>query len=324
MLIMGAFIVTLIYGGHLTIQGKLEVGSYSVLIFLIQRLLWPLTSLGDTLDLYQRSMASYIRILELLRTKINIKNGHQSLVLTNPPRIEFCDVDFSYDSKIKILNNISLIIKPNTKIAFVGSTGSGKSTITKLLLRFYDTDKGNIYLNNNNIKDIKISNLRKLISLVSQDAYLFHGTVYENLIYGNANIDQVEVEEICKLSCIHRDIISLPEKYNTIVGERGQKLSGGQKQRVSIARALIADRPIIILDEATSAIDNVTESILQSNLNKYLKEKTVISIAHRLSTITNSDQILVMEDGQIIERGNHSELLSKQGYYMKLWNKQVE
>lgn len=324
MLVMIGFLMTLLVGGKLTLDGKIDIGTYSVLVFLIQRLLWPLTRLGQTLDLFQRAMASSARAFALLETPATITDGP---VDTAPEkfkgRIAFEEVGFSYSDGIPILKDLNLSISPGESLGLVGGTGAGKSTLIKLLQRFYSPKSGAITLDGRDLSEYKLSSLRRAIAVVSQDVYLFHGTVEENIRFANPSATDAMIESAAKQACAHEYIMQLPQGYKTLVGERGQKLSGGQKQRLSIARALIADAPIIILDEATSAVDNVTEAKLQKQLDEILKTKTTIVIAHRLSTVIHCDRIVVMEHGLVSEAGSHQELLQARGLYYELWSVQT-
>ena len=324
MVILIGFTAILLYGGMEVVDGKLAVGNYSVLVFLTQRLLWPLTKLGQTLDLYQRSMASTNRVMKLLDTPLTIHSGTIALTTgTVKGKIELNNVNFAYQEGYPIIKNLSLNIPAGNRIGVVGSTGSGKSTLVKLLLRLYEIDHGEISLDDINIQDIYLGDLRKSIGLVSQDVFLFHGTVKENIAYGNNNASYREIIEAAKIAEAHEFIEQLPQGYDTIVGERGQKLSGGQRQRIAIARAILKDPPILILDEATSAVDNETEAAIARSLEKITAQRTTIAIAHRLSTIRHSDCIYVMEFGKIVEQGTHEKLLEKQGIYAGLWQVQT-
>ncbi len=324
MVILIGFTAILLYGGMEVVDGKLAVGNYSVLVFLTQRLLWPLTKLGQTLDLYQRSMASTNRVMKLLDTPLTIHSGTIALPTgTVKGKIELNNVNFAYQEGYPIIKNLSLNIPAGNRIGVVGSTGSGKSTLVKLLLRLYEIDHGEISLDDINIQDIYLGDLRKSIGLVSQDVFLFHGTVKENIAYGNNNASYREIIEAAKIAEAHEFIEQLPQGYDTIVGERGQKLSGGQRQRIAIARAILKDPPILILDEATSAVDNETEAAIARSLEKITAQRTTIAIAHRLSTIRHSDCIYVMEFGKIVEQGTHEKLLEKQGIYAGLWQVQT-
>ena len=295
-----------------------------VLVFMTQRLLWPLTGLGQTLDLYQRAMASTSRVMDVLDTPMTIHSGDLPLTLdTVKGEIEFNHISFAYFEREPVLQDFNLIIPATSTVAIVGSTGSGKSTIVKLLLRFYEIQSGNIILDGINLKDIVLYDLRRAIGLVSQDVFLFHGSVRENIAYGNSDAKDDDIIHAAKMAEAHEFIIELPQGYDTIVGERGQKLSGGQRQRLSIARAILKNPPILILDEATSAVDNETEAAIAKSLKHITENRTTIMIAHRLSTIRHADCIYVVEKGKILEFGNHEELIDKQGIYENLWRVQT-
>lgn len=323
-LILLAFMSIMLFGGMEVMANRLEVGTYSVLVFLTQRLLWPLTRLGETLDQYQRAMASIQRVMALLDTPIQIHPGHLNLPVHQVKgEVQFKDVSFEYYPGLPIIHNVSLTIPAGETIAIVGSTGSGKSTLVKLLLRFYEAHTGDITLDGIGIETLQLKDLRQSIGLVSQDVFLFHGTVYENIAYGQPQIDQAQVEKAAKNAEAHEFISQLPQGYHTIVGERGQKLSGGQRQRLAIARTLLKDPPILILDEATSAVDNETEAAIQRSLDRITVDRTTIAIAHRLSTIRHADCIYVMEQGRIVEQGKHEQLLAQNGIYAQLWRVQT-
>ena len=316
--ILFGFTATLLIGGFLALDGEIKVATYSVLLFITQRLLWPLTELGDTFDLYQRAMASFNRIFSLKNESSEIGNGNiEFKKLEN--KIELKDVSFSYVDKFNVLNNVDLTIETGQTTAIVGSTGSGKSTLIKLLLRLYEINNGSISYDSNSLKDIELSSLRGKIGLVSQDVFLFEGTVIENIAYGDLNASESEVWNAAQKSEADEFINNLPQKEETIVGERGQKLSGGQRQRISIARAILKNPEILILDEATSSVDNETEAAIQRSLDILKKDRTVIVIAHRLSTVRNADIIYVLENGSVVESGNHESLLDIEGVYSKLW-----
>ena len=320
--ILFGFTATLLIGGFLALDGEIKVATYSVLLFITQRLLWPLTELGDTFDLYQRAMASFNRIFSLKNESSEIGNGDVEFKkLEN--KIELKDVSFSYVDNFNVLNNVDLTINAGQTTAIVGSTGSGKSTLIKLLLRLYEINNGSISYDSNSLKDIELSSLREKIGLVSQDVFLFEGTVIENIAYGDLNASESEVWNAAQKSESDEFINNLPQKEKTIVGERGQKLSGGQRQRISIARAILKNPEILILDEATSSVDNETEAAIQRSLDILKKDRTVIVIAHRLSTVRNADIIYVLENGSVVESGNHESLLDIEGVYSKLWSVQT-
>ena len=320
--ILAGFLVTLMYGGFQVLDGGLEVGAYSVLIFLTQRLLWPLTMLGETLDLYQRSMASTSRILDLLDTEPELSDG--TVALTDPQgRVTFDGVAFSYDAGFPVLHGIDIDIPAGQTAAIVGATGSGKTTLLKLLLRFADVDAGAVRLDGHDVRDLKSVDLRRSIGLVSQDVFLFHGTVRENIAYGAPDADLDAVRKAAELAEADGFIRALPDGYDTVVGERGQKLSGGQRQRISIARAILTDPAVLVLDEATSAVDNETEAAIQRSLEKVAVDRTTIVVAHRLSTIRHADRIFVLDRGKLVESGTHEELVSHEGQYHSLWRVQT-
>ncbi len=322
-IVLSGFVATLLIGGLAVTNGTLAVGSYSVMIFLTQRLLWPLTRLGETLDQYQRAIASTYRVMNLLDTPIEIHPGTiplEGTTVKGELRLE--NITFAYQNRLPVIENLSLHIPAGKTIAIVGSTGSGKSSLVKLLLRLYEIHEGKIYLDGLDIQQIKLQDLRKAIGWVSQDVFLFHGTVVENITYGTFDASLPAIMEAAKIAEADDFINKLPQGYDTIVGERGQKLSGGQRQRIAIARAILKNPPILILDEATSAVDNETEAAIQRSLEIITKNRTTIAIAHRLSTIRNADHIYVMEHGKLVEAGKHEELLAKNGIYYGLWRVQ--
>ncbi|BAY64839.1 ABC transporter-related protein [Calothrix brevissima NIES-22] len=323
MLILVGFTALLLYGGMAAAAGTMSVGTYSVLVFLIQRLLWPLTRLGETFDQYQRAMASTNRVMDLLDTPIAIHPGNMALpVETVRGEVEFKNVTFAYKDRLAVIKHLSLQIPAGQTIAIVGSTGSGKSTLVKLLLRLYEIKTGNITLDGIDLQDLNLRDLRRCIGLVSQDVFLFHGTVAENIAYGTFEASEEEIIMAAKVAEAHDFIMHLPQGYETIVGERGQKLSGGQRQRIAIARAVLKNPPILILDEATSAVDNETEAAIQRSLERITVNRTTIAIAHRLSTIRNANCIYVMEHGKLVESGTHDELLQQDSVYASLWRVQ--
>ena len=320
--ILFGFTATLLIGGFLALDGQIKVAMYSVMLFITQRLLWPLTELGMIFDVYQKAMASFRRIINLKETKPLI-NGGNTFLEELKESIRFENLNFEYVSDFPVLKDVNIEIMKGKTTAIVGSTGSGKSTLIKLILRFYEKNSGKIFFDNNEIESLVIDSLRSKIGLVSQDVFLFEGTVFENIAYGNIDASTEDVWNAARLSESDKFISELPNQENTIVGERGQKLSGGQRQRISIARAILKNPEILILDEATSAVDNETEAAIQESLETLKEGRTVIAIAHRLSTIRNADLIYVLESGEIVEYGTHDELLNNQGVYAKLWDVQT-
>ncbi len=322
--ILFAFLAILVIGGLQAWKGQMAVGLYSFLVFITQRLLWPLTTLGRTLDEYQRSMASTNRVLNLIDTPITIVEGSQPLT-TARVRGALCfeDVGFNYQGRDPLLTNFNLDIPAGCTIGIVGATGSGKSTLVKLLLRLYPLSSGRILLDGQSIDMLKLRDLRRSIALVSQEVYLFHGTVAENIAYGSPETTQATIDTAADLAEASGFIKALPHGFNTLVGERGQRLSGGQRQRIALARAILKQAPILILDEATAAVDNETEAAIQRSLMHITQNRTTVVIAHRLSTVRHADQIIVMDQGNIVEQGTHGSLLNQSGIYTDLWRVQA-
>jgi ATP-binding cassette subfamily B protein len=331
MSIVVGFAAILIYGGKLVLADQLNVGAYSVLVFMTQRLLWPLTRLGSMLDRYQRAMASTTRALDLLDTRTTIVEGTRRLKVEDVAgKVAFDHVHFSYertgvragDGPV-VLDDLDVHIEAGQTVAFVGATGAGKSTLIKLLLRFYDVKSGAITLDGIDVRELRFEDLRRAIGLVSQDVFLFHGTVRDNIAYGSFDAPFERLVEAAKTAEAHDFIMALPEGYDTIVGERGQKLSGGQRQRISIARAVLKDPPVLVLDEATSSVDNETEAAIQRSLDRLAVGRTTVLIAHRLSTVRNAHRTFVLENGKVIEHGTHDELVAQAGTYAALWRVQT-
>ncbi|MFM8545136.1 MAG: ABC transporter ATP-binding protein [Vulcanococcus sp.] len=322
--ILFAFLAILVIGGLQAWRGAIAVGTYSFLVFITQRLLWPLTSLGRTLDDYQRAMASTQRVLDLVDTPIAIPSGNRPLPLSQVRgAIRFDAVDFAYPGRTPLLQGFSLDIPAGSTVGIVGATGSGKSTIVKLLLRLYELQGGSILLDGQPVDQLQLADLRRAIGLVSQEVFLFHGTVAENIAYGSFDAPRPAIERAAQLAEASRFIEALPQGYDTVVGERGQRLSGGQRQRIALARAILKNPPVLILDEATAAVDNETEAAIQRSLDQITAERTTLVIAHRLSTVRHADRIVVLEQGRIVESGSHEQLIAAGGAYVNLWRVQA-
>jgi len=321
--ILAGFTVTLLYGGMMALRGELGVGSYSVLVYLTQRLLWPLTRLADMSDLYQRSMSSIERVMNLVETPVRIAyDGRRVDRGEMRGDIRFEAVDFSYGEQ-PTLANVTLHIAAGTSAAFVGSTGGGKSTLVKLLLRFYEPHRGAIRIDGTDINAFALQDLRRCIGYVAQDSFLADATIAENIAYGMTEVSRESVVAAAIAAEAHEFVTLLPQGYDTAVGERGQKLSGGQRQRIALARAILKDPPILVLDEATSAVDNETEAAIQRSLDRLIVGRTSVIIAHRLSTVRRADCIYVIDGGKIVEWGTHDALVGAHGQYALLWQLQT-
>ena len=322
--ILFAFLAILVIGGLQAWRGTIAVGTYSFLVFITQRLLWPLTTLGRTLDDYQRAMASANRVLDLLDTPVALAGGSTPL-----PRgkvvgeIRFEDVGFAYGGREPLLQHFDLTVPAGSTIGIVGSTGSGKSTLVKLLLRLYGLQGGRILLDGIPIEQLRQCDLRGAIGLVSQEVFLFHGTVADNIAYGSFAASRAAIARAAVLAEAAGFIEALPDGYDTLVGERGQRLSGGQRQRIALARAILKDPPVLVLDEATAAVDNETEAAIQRSLDRLTADRTTLVIAHRLSTVRHADRIVVLEQGRLVESGRHDDLMARGGAYASLWRVQV-
>ncbi|MDH3725453.1 MAG: ABC transporter ATP-binding protein/permease, partial [Thermoleophilia bacterium] len=323
MAILAGFTVTLLAGGWAALNGSLRLGLYSVLVFMTQRLLWPLTRLGETFDLYQRAMASTRRILDLLETEPTILPGERTLPRPVMGELNFTDVRFAYPGGAEVIRGLSIDVPAGETHAIVGLTGSGKSTLVKLLLRFYEHQSGEIRLDGVPVGELQFEELRGATGLVAQDSFLFDGTVRENIAYGRPDAPLEDVERAAELAEAREFITGLPRGYDTVVGERGQKLSGGQRQRLALARAILSDPAVLILDEATSSVDNETEMAIQRSLQTISKGRTTLVIAHRLSTVRGTHRIHVIESGIVSESGTHDELISAGGLYAALWRVQT-
>lgn len=324
MAILTGFLFTFVIGGWRALNGELSIGAYGVLVFLTQRLLWPLTALAQTIDLYERAMASVRRILGLIETPIEIPD-QGTRVLAEPVRgeVSFSGVNFSYGSSGAGVHDIDLNVPAGNTLALVGATGSGKSTLIKLLLRFHQPTSGEVRLDGVPTDELTLRSLRSAIGLVSQDVFLFEGSIRDNIAYGRPEASDAEVIEAARTAEAWEFIERLPNGLDTPVGERGVRLSGGQRQRLSLARALLKNPAILVLDEATSAVDNETEAAIQRSLRHISHERTVIMIAHRLSTIVHADQIVVLQHGKVVEQGRHDDLVAQRGAYWSQWQVQT-
>ena len=324
MAILAGFLATFTVGGMMALEGSLNVGAYGVLVFLTQRLLWPLTGLAEVIDLFERAMASTRRILDLLAEPVNVRDeAGKSLEQPVRGKVSFNQVSFRYAGSGAGIQDITLSVPAGNTLALVGATGSGKSTLIKLLLRFYDPSHGDIRIDGQPIRGVSLKSLRDAIGLVSQDVYLFEGSIRDNLAYGKPDASEEEIMDAARTAEAWSFIEALPEGLDTPVGERGIRLSGGQRQRLSLARALLKNPPILVLDEATSAVDNETEAAIQRSLKRIGHNRTVIMIAHRLSTIVDADTIAVVENGRIVEEGDHDSLIRNNGAYAAQWRVQT-
>ncbi len=324
MAILAGFLATFTVGGMMALEGSLNVGAYGVLVFLTQRLLWPLTGLAEVIDLFERAMASTRRILDLLAEPVNVRDeAGKSLEQPVRGKVSFNQVSFRYAGSGAGIQDITLSVPAGNTLALVGATGSGKSTLIKLLLRFYDPSHGDIRIDGQPIRGVSLKSLRDAIGLVSQDVYLFEGSIRDNLAYGKPDASEEEIIDAARTAEAWSFIEALPEGLDTPVGERGIRLSGGQRQRLSLARALLKNPPILVLDEATSAVDNETEAAIQRSLKRIGHNRTVIMIAHRLSTIVDADTIAVVENGRIVEEGDHDSLICNNGAYAAQWRVQT-
>ncbi len=312
-------VIVIFFGGRLALGGKLQIADLVAFLMYLSMFYQPITSLGNINEGLQQALASAERVFKILEEDPEIVEIKDCIEMERADGdIEFNNVSFQYNDKIPVIKNITFKVNPGETIALVGATGVGKTTIASLIPRFYDVDSGEILIDGIDIRKLSLQSLRKQISLVSQDVFLFNGTVKENIMYGNPDATDEELIAAAKTANAHEFILALENGYETKVGERGVKLSGGQKQRISIARALLKDSPILILDEATSSVDTQTEKLIQDALNNLRKNKTCVIIAHRLSTIQEADQIIVLKDGEVLERGKHDELLETNGLYSQL------
>ena len=325
MAILVGFTATLLLGGWFTLEGTMAVGAYSVLVFMTQRLLWPLTRLGETFDLYQRAMASSTRVLDVLSSPIELKQGtfEPEDGAEKTSAITLSDVSFGYPDRAVLFNKLSLSFEAGKTTGVVGSTGAGKTSLIRLLLRFAEAQEGEIVWCGQPLDAWKLQSLRRSIALVDQHITLFPTTIMENIRYGRPSATDEEVVEAAAVAEAASFVELLPKGWSTLVGEGGHRLSGGQRQRVAIARAVLKDAPLLVLDEATSAVDNETEAALQRSIERISRDRTTIVIAHRLSTVRHADRILVFEEGRVVEDGTHDRLVEENGVYSRLWSVQT-
>ncbi|MBI4231496.1 MAG: ABC transporter ATP-binding protein, partial [Planctomycetes bacterium] len=304
----------------LVLRNEITVGEYSLFMLMIQRLLWPLTRTGEILNDYERSRASAARIFSLLDTPSAIRDRPDAAAL---PRargdVAFESVRFIYRRGEPVLHDLTLRVPTGTTLGVAGPTGAGKSTLIKLLLRFHDPTEGRVTLDDRDLRDLPLAALRRNVALVSQDVFLFDGTVRDNIAYGDPEASEEAVRRAARQACAEEFIERLPRGYDAWIGERGIKLSGGQRQRIALARAILKDAPVLILDEATSSVDTETERLIQENLAAITRGRTAIVIAHRLSTIRRADRIVVLDAGRLAEEGTHDELVARGGVYASLW-----
>jgi ATP-binding cassette subfamily B protein len=312
-------VIVISVGGFMALNGKVSVGDIVGFILYLNMFYQPITALANVIENLEQALAGAERVFEILETEPEIKEKPNPIELENVRgRVTFEDVTFSYNQGSPVLKNISFDIEPGQMVAFVGPTGVGKTTIMYLLVRFFDPDSGSIKVDGIDIRDVSLKSLHDNISMVMQDVFLFNGTIAENIAYGKEDATMEEIINAARIACAHDFIESLPDGYDTYIGERGVKLSGGQKQRLAIARAVLKDAPILILDEATSSVDTETENKIQEAINNLAGTRTILIIAHRLSTVKRADRIIVLKDGEIVEDGRHEELIALKGLYYSL------
>ena len=317
------FLTTLMWGGVLVERGKLSIASFNVMGFTSLRLLVALGSLGVSLEQYQRTTVSIERIIEFLNRSTALRDGWQPLKLDRPADIGFEDVTFSYEPGRPVLHDLNLGIAAGRTTGIVGSTGAGKTTLIKLILRFYDPERGAIRINGSDIREIRLDDLRSVMAYVPQQIFLFHGTVRENIAYSRPSASFEEIAAAARAARAHDFIQGLSHGYDTILGGNGTSLSGGEQQRIAIARAILANRWILLFDEATSAIDYETEAGIQKALREVASDRTIVLIAHRLSTVRHADWIYVLDEGRVCEQGRHEDLVQAGGIYSNLWRVQT-
>ena len=316
------YLVTLVYGGYLIAQGEMQTADLAMYALYIGIFISPIQILVELVEMMQKGLSGFRRFLDVMETESEIRDADNAAELTDVKgHVRYDHVSFHYsDDETPVLSDISIDIPAGKSIALVGPSGSGKTTICSLLPRFYDVTGGSITVDGKDIRGLTLKSLRSQIGMVQQDVYLFDGTIKDNIAYGKPGASDEEIIKAAKCASIHDFIMELPDKYDTYVGERGTRLSGGQKQRISIARVFLKNPPILILDEATSALDNESERWIQKSLEELSKNRTTITIAHRLSTIRDADEIIVITEDGIAERGTHAELLEKNGLYATYYN----
>jgi ABC-type multidrug transport system fused ATPase/permease subunit len=319
------FILLAFFGGFFVVSGEITLGDYTALQWYAFGLIWPIRFCGWLINLMQQAIAASPRVFEILDTKpeveekagaVQISRGNGHVVLEN--------INHNFSDGQSALKNINLNVHPGEIVAVIGGTGSGKSTLIGLMPRFFDPTEGRVLLDGKDLKEIALKNLRSSIGIVMQETFLFSDTIRENIAYGRPDATQEEIEQVAQIAHIHDFIAGLPEGYNTRVGERGMGLSGGQKQRIAIARALLIDPAVLVLDEATASVDTATERAIQASLHEIMKGRTTFIIAQRLSTIKNAHRIVVMENGEIVEVGRHEELIAKEGFYSRIYDLQFK
>jgi ATP-binding cassette, subfamily B, multidrug efflux pump len=319
-----SMVSTVLIGGYFTIHGHITTGNIAQFVIYINILMFPISSIGMVASMTQRAGASQKRIDEFLHTRPDIVGPPANMRQGLQGAVSFADVTFTYpNTGITALKHLSLTVKPGQKVAIIGKTGSGKSTIAHMLLRMYDTTSGDLLLDGKSIKGICLDDLRRQIAYAPQDPYLFSDTIFNNIKFGRDDATEEEVKEAARMADLHKDIISFSKGYNTMIGERGVMLSGGQKQRMVLARALLKNSPILILDECLSAVDTQTEKTILANLEDYLKGKTTFVITHRIFTSWHFDQVIILDNGTIAEHGTHNELIALNGRYAKLYRHQT-
>jgi len=313
------FVITFLVGGLWVFEGRVSEGQFVAFILYTQRFIWPMAQFGQIINMYQRASASAERILGLMAAPSRIAEDPDAPELVvDDGRVEYDDVTFTYDEET-VIEDVSFTADGGETLALVGPTGAGKSTTVKLLMRLYEVDGGTITVDGTDVRDVTVPSLRKNIGYVSQETYLFYGSVRENIAYGLPDADDEAVVEAARAAEAHDFVTSLPDGYDTMVGERGVKLSGGQRQRIAIARTILRDPAILVLDEATSDVDTETEMLIQRSLDRLTEDRTTLVIAHRLSTIRDADQIVVLDGGEVVERGTHDDLIAADGLYANLW-----